>query len=58
MAVKNYMNVSYVLLPGANEKEILEQLQLDLETLSYKVSRLIHWPLKDKQKAAVFKLCT
>jgi GH24 family phage-related lysozyme (muramidase) len=37
----------------ASEKEILEQLQLDLETLSYKVSRLIYWPLKDKQKAAV-----
>lgn len=37
----------------ATEKQILEQLQLDLETLSYKISRLIHWPLKDKQKAAV-----
>ena len=37
----------------ATEKEILEQLQLDLETLSYKIARLIHWPLKDKQKAAI-----
>ena len=37
----------------ATDKEILEQLQLDLETLSYKIARLIHWPLKDKQKAAV-----
>ena len=40
-------------LTRASHEEILEQLQLDLETLSYKVSRLIHWPLNDKQKAAV-----
>lgn len=37
----------------ASSKEILEQLKLDLETLSYKVARLIQWPLNDKQKAAV-----
>lgn len=40
-------------LTRATDTEILEQLQLDLETLSYKIARLIHWPLKDKQKAAV-----
>jgi len=37
----------------ASSKEILEQLKLDLETLSYKIARLIQWPLNDKQKAAV-----
>jgi len=37
----------------ASSKEILEQLKLDLETLSYKISRLIHWPLNNKRKAAV-----
>ena len=37
----------------ATQKEIEEQLQRDLEKLSYKISRLIFWPLNAKKKAAV-----
>lgn len=37
----------------ATQKEIDEQLKKDLETFSYKVARLIFWPLNDKQKGAL-----
>ena len=37
----------------ATKEEIETQLQLDLETLSYKIARLIFWPLSKKKKAAV-----
>ena len=37
----------------ATEEEIYEQLKLDLEKLSYKIARLIFWPLNKKKKAAI-----
>lgn len=40
-------------LSRASQEEIDEQLQKDLEKLSYQISRLIFWPLNDKRKAAV-----
>lgn len=37
----------------ATREEIEEQLQRDLEKLSYKIARLIIWPLNAKKKAAI-----
>ena len=37
----------------ATREEIDDQLQRDLEKLSYKISRLIFWPLNAKKKAAI-----
>ena len=37
----------------ATEKEIDEQLKIDLQMLSHKLSKIIFWPLNPKKKAAV-----
>ena len=37
----------------ATQKEIDEQLKIDLEILSHKLSKIIYWPLNPKKKAAV-----
>jgi len=37
----------------ATQKEIDEQLKIDLEVLSHKLSKIIYWPLNPKKKAAV-----
>ena len=37
----------------ATQKEINEQLKIDLEILSHKLSKIIYWPLNSKKKAAV-----
>ena len=37
----------------ATQEEIDEQLKIDLETLSHKLSKIIHWRLNPKKKAAV-----
>ena len=37
----------------ATEKEVHEQLNIDLQMLSHKLSKIIFWPLNPKKKAAV-----
>ena len=37
----------------ATEKEVDEQLNMDLQMLSHKLSKIIFWPLNPKKKAAV-----
>ena len=37
----------------ATEKEVNEQLNIDLQMLSHKLSKIIFWPLNSKKKAAI-----